>query len=146
MNLSSQRKAGSIRNAGFLLSGVGLGVLLFGSDWVEATSHYERFFIGMSIIAIGNFLRAARTEEEKKNEFQRKKDRYARTAERLGNNRIKAVHRISIIGTLILFAIALTIIIKGSMDFVWPLIALIIASLVVAAFTTEPSPTRRWSQ
>ena len=146
MNQLSQKKTELIRNAGFLLNGIGIGIVFSGSAWLQNSNHHELFMIGLWIIVGGNFLRSAKTKEEKENELQKKSDRYARMAERIGPSRIKLVFKASVLFTVVVFAIAMAVMISGSMNSVWPLIGLITVGLVTASLTHEPDPIGRDEQ
>jgi uncharacterized membrane protein len=139
MNQLSQKYTELIRNTGFLLNGIGIGIVFSSSEWMRATSHHDLFMIGLVVITVGTFLRAAKNEGEKEKEYKRKRARYSRMADRIGSDRIKSVYKYSLLGTVVLFAIAMGIMVSGSMNFVWPLIALIAVALVLATLTHEPN-------
>jgi hypothetical protein len=146
MNQFTEKYTGAIRSSGWLLNGIGIGIVFSGSDWIQSVGNHDLFVLGLLVIVIGNFLRAAKTEEEKEKESQRKNDRYNRLSDRLGSNRVKITHKASIFSTLVLFCIAMSIMFSGSMSFVWPLIGLIVIGLILAMLTQQPVPTSRGEQ
>jgi ABC-type enterochelin transport system permease subunit len=143
MNQLSPKANQFIRNTGFILNGIGIGFLFSGSEWLRATNQHSIVVIGLVVMTIGTFLRSARNKEETEKEYERKSARYARIAERVGHDRIKSVYKFSLIATVVFFAIAMGIMISGSMNFVWPLIVMIAVALVLATFTHAPDPTSR---
>ena len=143
MNQFTEKYAGTILSTGWLMNGIGIGIVFGGSDWVRSADRHDLFVLGLLVVVIGNFLRAARTEEEKEKESQRENDRYARLTNKFGAKRVKITYKASISSTLVFFCLAMSIMLSGSTSFVWPLIGLIIIGLALAMLTHQPVPTSR---